>query len=420
MGYDAFVKNLFRTVGRKYIGLVSEHVTMGISEDSTYSKKDRLAVLSYTGIAKCFVTSAAKRLKATNGKDLPSEETVLDSIRFVKSNEIFEGMKKANNEIIKNAVENKEFNYDVVAAMDVHDVSRYTKVGFDGSCRKRKCNDIKTVVGTKPKNGTCYAHKYMTIQNLKMDKEMPSYVLAFDRVLPLTDNTKIAETLIDEAESKINRPISLILGDGGFDDVDTMKMFFRKRKDFVVRADQDEKVKRVILEKTKKPDYHVEFDYVKGNKYNSVTVNLVIAKVKWLKKNGIKYPLVKNQDRCLAFFTNLRPRENETLGDFCLRIARLYKKRWGIETGYRDIKDFEGKTHSLVDSVRLFLYIQAILLYNIWVQINFMYKDDPDRIKYFKDGITKDFVRFIIEQAIIKNVSQEEKSSHEKYEGPPL
>jgi len=90
-----------------------------------------------------------------------------------------------------------------------------------------------------------------------------------------------------------------------------------------------------------------------------------------------------------------------------LQIALSYKKRWGIEVGYRDIGDFEAKTHSLYDSTRLFLYIQAILLYNLWIQINLEFKDDPDRNKYFRDGIPKSTIKFIMEQVLIEDAMDE-------------
>lgn len=415
MSYESFVNKLHHIVGKRYICIAGKYVTMKMSKDVQYSKEERLAVLSFAGVGKTYITTAARRLRMINngkGKKIPSEETVLDSIRFVRPDTLFEEMKDANNHIIQMAVENNEFDYDIFVAIDTHNVSRHTKIGIDNSRRKRECTDIKTIVGTKPKDGTRYAHQYMTIQNLKIDKDRPSYVLAFDRVLPLSDKTKIAESLIDECESKIEREISLIVGDGHFDDVNMMKMFKRKGKHFVVRADQDPKVKGIIQKKAKGLSCYVEFNYVKGSRDNIVTVNLIVLSVKWLRRKGVKYPLIKDRDRYLTFFTDLSPIKGETIADFCLRVAKYYKKRWGIETGYRDISDFEGKTHSLRDSVRLFLYIQAILLYNIWVQVNLMYRDDPDRKKYFRDGITKDMIRFIIEQTIIKEVIDG------KYEGP--
>jgi hypothetical protein len=127
-----------------------------------------------------------------------------------------------------------------------------------------------------------------------------------------------------------------------------------------------------------------------------------VVSVEWLRSKGVKYPLIKGKGRYLTFITDLSPTLGGHISDFCLKVAKYHKKRWSIETGCRDVSDFEAKTHYMYDTVRLFLYIQAILLYNIWVQINFIYHDDPNRKKYFEDGPPKDTIRFIIEQLINK------------------
>ncbi|MEA2054281.1 MAG: hypothetical protein U9O96_04080, partial [Candidatus Thermoplasmatota archaeon] len=134
-----------------------------------------------------------------------------------------------------------------------------------------------------------------------------------------------------------------------------------------------------------------------------------VIDIKWLRKQGIKYPLKKKG--WISFYTDLYPEENESLRHFCLRIALYYKKRWGIETGYRCINDFNGQTHSLYDSIRLFLYLQAILLYNLWIQINLQFKDDPDRKKYFRDGIPKSTIKFVMEELARDWLKERENSS---------
>ena len=45
---------------------------------------------------------------------------------------------------------------------------------------------------------------------------------------------------------------------------------------------------------------------------------------------------------------------------------RLYKKRFGIETGYRDKHPFQARTCSKHMSVRLLLYLFAIMEWNLW------------------------------------------------------
>jgi len=389
-----FGQKIRKAIKGNYSNLIEKFVTFDLPDDPKYSEKETIHLFSTTGIRNSYLTTVARNMRIA-GHNCQTGETALDRIKPLNSARLFEEMKKSNDSIIGKAVERGEFKGTLVATLDTHNVYRHSKIAMDGK-RKRECSDIKTVVGTKPKDGSCYAHKYMTIQNVKMENE-PPYVLSFGRVLPLQNETEIARTLLKEAESKVNATIGLVIADGGFDDIDSMSMFKEEGKHFVVRADQDKRVKKVIGRVEEKgKNYHVEFDYIKGNKKHGVNANLVVIDIKWLGKQGIKYPLKKKG--WISFYTDLYPEENESLRHFCLRVALYYKKRWGIETGYRCINDFKGQTHSLYDSIRLFLYLQAILLYNLWIQINLQFKDDPDRKKYFRDGIPKSTIKFVMEE----------------------
>jgi hypothetical protein len=57
------------------------------------------------------------------------------------------------------------------------------------------------------------------------------------------------------------------------------------------------------------------------------------------------------------------------------RILKLYKKRWGIETSYRMIGQFFAKTTTDDYAVRVWYFVLAILLYNVWVLLNARVKD---------------------------------------------
>lgn len=396
-------KKISKSLKGMYCDVVISFFNFCMPDDPLYSIKETVQLFATAGIRNTYVESVSKGMK-TRGYKYQTGQTAMDRVNPVSSVDLFNEGCKANDHIIQVAVERGELKPCLMVALDTHDVYRYSKIPI-GEKRKRACSDIRTVIGRQPKDGACYAHEYMTLQNIKM-KDEPTYVLGFDRVLPLQNRTTIAKGLIEEAESKTNSKITLIVADGGFDGVDDIQMFKQVEKHFVVRADKDKKVKEIVKScEENDRDYHVMFDYVKGNKKHNVTANLVIINVDWLKKHGIKYPLVKKG--YLTFFTDLYPEENKALKQFVLQIALSYKKRWGIEVGYRDIGDFEAKTHSLYDSTRLFLYIQAILLYNLWIQINLEFKDDPDRNKYFRDGIPKSTIKFIMEQVLIEDAMDE-------------
>ena len=392
-------KKISKSLKGMYCDVVISFFNFCMPDDPLYSIKETVQLFATAGIRNTYVESVSKGMK-TRGYKYQTGQTAMDRVNPVSSVDLFNEGCKANDHIIQVAVERGELKPTIVVALDTHSVYRYSKIPI-GEKRKRPCSDIRTVIGRQPKDGACYAHEYMTLQNIKMEDE-PTYVLGFDRVLPLQNRTTIAKGLIEEAESKTNSKITLIVADGDYDDVDKLQMYKELGKHFVVRADKDKKVKKVVEScEEKDREYYVKFDYVKGNKKHNVSANLVIINVDWLKKQGIKYPLVKKKGY-LTFFTDLHPEENKTLEQFVLQIALAYKKRWGIEVGYRDIGDFEAKTHSLYDPARLFLYVQAILLYNLWIQINLEFKDDPDRKKYFRDGIPKSTIKFIMEQILLE------------------
>lgn len=79
-------------------------------------------------------------------------------------------------------------------------------------------------------------------------------------------------------------------------------------------------------------------------------------------------------DETAVFATNPRvgPDGAET---FC----RRYSRRWQIENEYRSIKcDFLAKTSSKAYRVRLFYFVFAVFLYNIWRLTDFLLKAGVD------------------------------------------
>ena len=53
-----------------------------------------------------------------------------------------------------------------------------------------------------------------------------------------------------------------------------------------------------------------------------------------------------------------------------LRVLKFFKKRWGIETGYRMIRKFLARTTTKIWRIRLMYFYLAVLLYNLWVLLN--------------------------------------------------
>lgn len=86
------------------------------------------------------------------------------------------------------------------------------------------------------------------------------------------------------------------------------------------------------------------------------------------------YASSTKSDGTAVFATNL-PIGPEEAESFC----RCYSRRWQIENEYKSIKnDFLAKTSSKDYRVRLFYFVFAVLLYNIWRLTDFLLKAGVD------------------------------------------
>lgn len=84
-----------------------------------------------------------------------------------------------------------------------------------------------------------------------------------------------------------------------------------------------------------------------------------------LPKQNAKSNLLK--DKYIAFATNLP--EHKVLWNISI-IPEEYRKRWGIETGYKGVEQFRARTTSRNRSLRTFYFYYALIVYNAWLLAN--------------------------------------------------
>jgi len=49
-----------------------------------------------------------------------------------------------------------------------------------------------------------------------------------------------------------------------------------------------------------------------------------------------------------------------------------YRRRWGIETSFREVQEVYGRTLSPSPAIRLSYFMTAMVLYNLWQAVNLM------------------------------------------------
>lgn len=84
----------------------------------------------------------------------------------------------------------------------------------------------------------------------------------------------------------------------------------------------------------------------------SITIEYMFGKTR------VYLVFIKIDEEVLVYMTNTKYNP--------LKVHLLYKKRWQIETNFREQNNFEFKTQTLDFNARYFAFILAGLLFNLW------------------------------------------------------
>ncbi len=261
---------------------------------------------------------------------VPTGETLLSYIKSQKQvtiRNVFDGLVENN---IMTLRKQRKFATKVPIAVDWHDVMYYGNP------------ETPMVLGTQHKKGSNYAFEYLTASVLTDGKR---FVVA---VLPMASKTGIS-SLVAEIIQRIEElgiTIRYITLDGGFFSTDTIK-FLESTHQYVLHMPATQKTKKMDLWHGKRFRYTTN-NHKKGMSEQS-SFDVVVA-------------YDENKEYECLFATNMHCAADTLL--------KLFKKRWGIETTYRMCNQFLIKTTSKDYTVRLFYYLLACAVYNIWVSYN--------------------------------------------------
>ena len=388
------------SIGRHALNLFKKHLRLKMPQGSAYSVADILLPLLSISISNRYLETEYQQSKVVRnifGKrvKMPSPDAIFRRVNecsVVKIHEAVramlrdcvEDMKKAG--LIDTGVGN-----DIIVAIDYHNKKRYRKLR-QGVKHRRDSADMKYAIGIKPKDGACYAHKYATCQIV--GTKGGNVVLDFSPVTQFSSKREIMKELINNGMDIIGRKIDIVLGDGDFDDTDALRVFQELEVDYICHCGKNSRVKKYISSMGCEVVKFVK-NFTIGKGKRSVNTNLIIVDKEWLMDMKICMRELPCDDRYYTFVTSLVPSPDETIYELALNVVKTYKKRWGIETGYRDIDSFMAMTHALSYKYRFLLFAIAIILYNLW-------RLWAHRLKNrIKDPITKDIMKILLYSSIL-------------------
>ena len=259
----------------------------------------------------------------------------------------------------------------MVVAVDVHKIPRYDKKPDEWLHRGES------------KHGTTFFETYMTVQCVT-----PRINIVLGIIQMSAPGAAAADFIpkITQICDNFDVPIRCMLLDREFFSVDVLCYLDSKKISYItpckntgrvieVLCDFDQLKKRGLRTSNKKKMV-LSNNRQKEANYNMIIKNRAKYTGQSTKKDADKLLLLLPEQRWIGFATNM-PKVD----------VYLYKKRWGIETGYKMIESMRVKTHSSNSVSRLFCFMFSTLLYNAWVLMNAVYARN---IKRFGGGRNKD------------------------------
>ena len=332
----SFVLELFD----KYVSLPSA-LNVHFGSSSIYAG---LMHLSMNG---GYAESAMTDLTLRYGIDAPCGGAFLYRLRKVEYDEWYSRLRDVNDSILSLASKLVLLSEPVVCTID------YTKIPYYGEFNRY-------VVRSKHEHGTNRFYEYAAISIVQNGVRLCIY----SRPVTLLDTKgEVVRELIDEARKRGVRIKHLLL-DRAFFTVECINLLKTMSIEFIMPCVKNERVKDAISSASERT---FQFSIHDENK-NEASFTMLLHR---RQIDGV----------ILAFATS---RNNAAILD---AIPDEYRKRWGIETSFRKLKEVYGMTTSQSPAIRMLYFMTAMILYNVWQIINMMLmtesqEDPPAKGRY--------------------------------------
>ncbi|CQR53042.1 MULTISPECIES: transposase [Haloferax] len=318
------------------------------AQNATYEDTRFFELQTFIGMVGCGTPQGAARFKFRRGKEYgPHGDTHLRAVKQFDPESLLKGFQQATERLLSVIQSESSFRRPVTVAIDI------TTIRYFGNIE-----GMPMVSGTKDGEGRAF--KFATLSIVGWNIPL---ILAVEPVRessswdenPPNRVHRVVRRLVRRAQEHV--PIEMVLCDREFDskavyqtlsnlDVNYLipKRIHSAERENIETMDEDEQ--EVAVESAsvhvEQGSHSMQFLYVPSTKSDGTAV----------------------------FATNLRVSADEAQA-----VCRRYSSRWQIENEYKSIKnDFLAKTSSKDYRVRLFYFVFAVLLHNIWRLTDFLLK----------------------------------------------
>jgi hypothetical protein len=234
---------------------------------------------------------------------------------------------------------------------------------------------------TKGRSPAKLCHSYLTIQMV-----CPGMRLILDVEPVYTEGKSLDQLmgkLLRRVKTKTGLKIATIYLDRGFYQTEILKYLRHNFSGTVLMpVTRTDRVKKAIRKWYDQHGYTAgEMELFMGDKRKPQKYILIFAprseeeRARWREKKKMDpedLEVIHNDFLyfCLQESPKQLLKEGYGYDEIFSILSCEYRRRWGIETGYRVYKDIWGKTTSQSYSLRYWLMWNAVLVYNLWVMEN--------------------------------------------------
>lgn len=326
--------------------LLFSSLDYGIKSNGRYTSDDFDRLLGRIATRRQFANSGATAAAVAAdptalgsvGPRSPLAKAFLYHLGHLTEDEIDRQFRGVLTATMRRARRARRFHHPVDVAIDIHDWPFYGH---------RETDHVLVVNRTR---GTNRGYRFATLCVVESGTR---FMLGW---VPLTQNAYPAKrdavrSLLLQAQRFVQ--IRRVYLDRGFYQVPVVETLIEFGVKFVMRAIQYKPIAALVADAD--TDVIVT-DYVMKRKrppYSQIQVRLLVV------------PHLTNDDEWTCFITNRSVTEATAQA-----VAEDYRRRWGIETAYRQIRELLPRTSSRTFAVRLFYFLFALSVYNLWVLVN--------------------------------------------------
>ena len=318
------------------------------AENATYEDARFFELQAFMGMVGCGTAQGAARFQYRRGKDYgPHGDTHLRAVKQFDQDGLLNGFDAATDRLLSVITSEASFRRPVTVALDITTVPYYGDV-----------EAMPMVSGTT--DGDRRAFKFATLSVVGWNIPL---ILAVEPVRessswdenPPNRTHRVVRRLVRRAQEHV--PIEMVLCDREFDSKSVYQTLSNLDVNYLIPK-RVHSAEREAIETMDEDGQEVATE--------SATVHVEQG------SHAMQFLYVPStKGESTAVFATNRSIDPEEAEAFC----RRYSRRWQIESEYKSIKnDFLAKTSSKDYRVRLFYFVFAVLLHNIWRLTDFLLK----------------------------------------------